>query len=54
MAKIYCSINGKKYKCLICKDFITFIDVKDKETFLTVNKCNKLSTVLKNSFFHRS
>lgn len=54
MAKIYCSVNGKKYECLMCRDFITFIDVKDKETFLTVDKCNKLSTVLKNPFFHRS
>ena len=54
MAKIYCSINGKKYKCLICRDFITFTDVNDKEMFLTVDKDNKLSTVLKNPFFHRS
>lgn len=53
MAKIYCSVNGKKYKCLICRDYVTFIDAKDKKSFLTVDRSYKMSKVMKNSFFKR-
>lgn len=51
---IYCNINNRKYRCLICKDYMTFTDTKDKDSFLTVDKCTKLSNVLKNPFFSRT
>ena len=54
MSKIFCSINGKKYRCSFCKDCVVFVEVNGKESFLTIGKLNKVSTVLKNSFFHRS
>ena len=51
---IYCNINNRKYRCLFCKDHMTFIDTKDKDSFLTVDINTKLSKVLKNSFFSRT
>lgn len=54
MNKIYCNISGRKYICVICKDYITFKDAKDKDSFLTVDKSTKLSKVLKHPFFGRT
>lgn len=50
---IYCNINNRKYKCLIGKDYMTFTDMKDKDSFLTVDRSIKLSKLIKHSFFDR-
>ena len=51
---IYCNINGRKYKCLMCKDYMTFIDLLDKDSFITIENVRKLSSVIGNPFFSRT
>ena len=53
MSKILCNIGGRKYSCLICKDYVTFTDVKDKESFLTVDRIITVSKLKNHSFFKR-
>lgn len=50
---IYCNINNRKYKCLIYKDYVTFTDVKDKDSFFTVDKTITISKLKNYSFFKR-
>ena len=52
---IYCSIKNRKYKCLMYRDFITFIDVKDKDSFLTIEKNPSvtISKLINHPFFSR-
>lgn len=54
MNKIYCNISGRKYICLICKDYTTFTDVKDKDSFLTVDKTVAVSKLVNHPFFKRA
>ena len=56
MKGIFCNICGRKYKCLICKEFITFTDVKDKDSFLTVaiNPSTTIGKLVKHPFFGRT
>lgn len=56
MNKIYCNIKGRKYICLICKDYVTFTDVKDKDSFLTVeiNPSVTISKLVSHPFFKRT
>lgn len=56
MSKIFCSINGRKYRCLICRDYMTFTDVKDKDSFITVEKnpSTTVSKLTKHPFFNRT
>lgn len=50
---ILCTINNRKYRCLLGKEYVTFIDVNDKGCFLTVASNGKLSQLLKHPFFRR-
>ena len=54
MSRILCNINGRKYRCLICKDYVTFTDVKDKDSFITVDRDITVSKLKNHSFFRRS
>ena len=53
MGRILCKIGGREYCCLICKDYVTFTDVKDKDSFLTVDKTVTVSELKNHSFFKR-
>lgn len=55
MHNIYCTINHRKYHCLIGKEYVTFIDAKDKDSFLTVaiNPSTTIGKLVKHSFFYR-
>lgn len=56
MSRIFCNINGRKYRCLMCKDYVTFTDVKDKDSFLTVEKNQSItiSKLINHPFFKRT
>lgn len=51
-ANIWWTIKGIRYRVLMCRKFITFIDVTDEERFLTVSNEMTLKEVIKNQFFY--
>ena len=50
---IYCTINGYKYRVFFGLDYTTFIDVKDKDTWISIENNTTIKNVTKNPFFRR-
>ena len=50
---IYCTINGYKYRVLFGPDYTTFVDVKDKDTWISIENNTTMKNVTKNPFFRR-
>ena len=54
MRKIRCRINNRLYDCLCGKDYWTFIDCNDKDSFLTIENNVSVAKLTKHSFFTRT
>ena len=50
---IFCTINGHKYRVLFGPDYTTFVDVNDKDTWISIENMSSMKKVLKNPFFRR-
>lgn len=53
MGKIHCRINGRKYRCIITPSSMSFIDVKDKGRFITVDDNISIKKLIGKLFFKR-
>lgn len=54
MKKIKCRINNRLYNCVCGKDYWTFIDCNDKDSFLTIENNVPVAKLTKHSFFTRT